>query len=75
MGAGWEVLTAESRSPLDAVETVGIYCELHRCRLKVGHGGSPDERGETTLDAMIMDGWVIVLLTFIGNTDVQLKQF
>ena len=23
---------------------------------KVGYGGSPDETGETTLDAMIMDG-------------------
>ena len=32
-------------------------CSYRRtCLLKVGFGGSPDETGETTLDAMIMDG-------------------
>lgn len=28
-----------------------------QCRKTVGFGGSPDESGETTLDAMIMDGY------------------
>ncbi|XP_017105998.3 putative N(4)-(beta-N-acetylglucosaminyl)-L-asparaginase GD10667 [Drosophila bipectinata] len=31
-------------------------CEKQQCRLTVGYGGSPDERGETTLDAMVFDG-------------------
>ena len=31
-------------------------CEKDQCDLTVGFGGSPDETGETTLDAMIMDG-------------------
>lgn len=31
-------------------------CEELQCDGTVGHGGSPDENGETTLDAMIMDG-------------------
>jgi isoaspartyl peptidase/L-asparaginase-like protein (Ntn-hydrolase superfamily) len=32
------------------------YCERERCDGTVGYGGSPDETGETTLDAMVMDG-------------------
>ncbi len=31
-------------------------CEADQCDLTVGFGGSPDEDGETTLDALIMDG-------------------
>lgn len=31
-------------------------CEREQCDGTVGYGGSPDENGETTLDAMIMDG-------------------
>lgn len=31
-------------------------CEDDQCDGTVGYGGSPDEAGETTLDAMIMDG-------------------
>ena len=31
-------------------------CEVEQCDFTVGFGGSPDEDGETTLDAMIMSG-------------------
>ncbi len=31
-------------------------CEEEQCDLTVGYGGSPDEGGRTTLDALIMDG-------------------
>jgi N4-(beta-N-acetylglucosaminyl)-L-asparaginase len=31
-------------------------CEQEQCDGTVGYGGSPDERGETTLDAMVFDG-------------------
>ena len=39
-------------------------CELYyrSCGSSVGFGGSPDELGETTLDAMIMDGYRCLLL-------------
>lgn len=31
-------------------------CEEQQCDFTVGYGGSPDEAGHTTLDAMLMDG-------------------
>lgn len=51
----WKVLLANG-SALDAVEKGCTVCEELQCDGTVGFGGSPDETGETTLDAMIMDG-------------------
>jgi len=51
----WEVLSTGG-SALDAVEEGCTLCEDLQCDGTVGYGGSPDESGETTLDAMIMDG-------------------
>uniref|UniRef100_K3X096 N(4)-(Beta-N-acetylglucosaminyl)-L-asparaginase n=1 Tax=Globisporangium ultimum (strain ATCC 200006 / CBS 805.95 / DAOM BR144) TaxID=431595 RepID=K3X096_GLOUD len=50
-------LTASSpQQHLDAI-TVGCNrCEVEQCDFTVGYGGSPDTNGETTLDAMILDG-------------------
>lgn len=31
-------------------------CQDLQCDYTVGYGGSPDENGETTLDALIFDG-------------------
>ncbi|KAH3708599.1 N(4)-(Beta-N-acetylglucosaminyl)-L-asparaginase-like [Dreissena polymorpha] len=56
VAAGWKVITSGHGSAVDAVEATGTSCELEQCRGTVGFGGSPDENGETTLDAMIMDG-------------------
>lgn len=42
---------------LDGVEVGCAQCEIDQCDGAVGHGGSPDESGETTQDAMIMDGY------------------
>ncbi|XP_029789975.1 N(4)-(beta-N-acetylglucosaminyl)-L-asparaginase isoform X2 [Suricata suricatta] len=53
--AAWRTL-ASGGSPLDAVEQGCATCEREQCDGTVGFGGSPDELGETTLDAMIMDG-------------------
>jgi N4-(beta-N-acetylglucosaminyl)-L-asparaginase len=47
---------ASAASALDAVEIGCATCERNQCDGSVGYGGSPDERCETTLDAMIMDG-------------------
>jgi N4-(beta-N-acetylglucosaminyl)-L-asparaginase len=43
-------------SALDAIEAGCSRCEDLQCDGTVGFGGSPDEDGETTLEAMIMDG-------------------
>ncbi|XP_037382369.1 N(4)-(beta-N-acetylglucosaminyl)-L-asparaginase [Talpa occidentalis] len=53
--AAWRTL-AFGGSALDAVEKGCAMCEEEQCDGTVGFGGSPDEFGETTLDAMIMDG-------------------
>ncbi|XP_066505722.1 N(4)-(beta-N-acetylglucosaminyl)-L-asparaginase [Hoplias malabaricus] len=53
--AAWSALQAGS-SPLDAAEAGCTRCEQDQCDGTVGFGGSPDESGETTLDAMIMNG-------------------
>ncbi|KAL6260844.1 hypothetical protein P5V15_008369 [Pogonomyrmex californicus] len=52
----WDVIYNQKRSALDAIEEGCSLCEEQRCRTTVGFGGSPDECGETTLDAIIMDG-------------------
>ncbi|CAI5784059.1 (4)-(beta-N-acetylglucosaminyl)-L-asparaginase [Podarcis lilfordi] len=53
--AAWSTLLAGG-SELDAVEKGCGQCEVEQCDGSVGYGGHPDEHGETTLDAMIMDG-------------------
>jgi N4-(beta-N-acetylglucosaminyl)-L-asparaginase len=53
--AGFDVLMDRGTS-LDAVVAACSFCERERCDGTVGYGGSPDETGETTLDAMVMDG-------------------
>jgi N4-(beta-N-acetylglucosaminyl)-L-asparaginase len=47
---------SQGYSALDAVEVGCTTCEDLRCDGTVGWGGSPDTTGETTLDAIIMDG-------------------
>lgn len=51
----WKTVNSDG-SALDAVENGCSLCEREQCRGTVGFGGSPDESGETTLDAMIMNG-------------------
>lgn len=51
----WSTLSSGG-SALDAVEKGCAQCEILQCDGSVGYGGSPDETGETTLDAMIMNG-------------------
>lgn len=51
----WSTLQSGG-SVLDAVEKGCARCEVEQCDGSVGYGGSPDESGETTLDALIMNG-------------------
>nr|XP_019940958.1 PREDICTED: N(4)-(beta-N-acetylglucosaminyl)-L-asparaginase [Paralichthys olivaceus] len=53
--AAWSALQSGG-SVLDAVEEGCARCEVEQCDGTVGYGGSPDESGETTLDALIMNG-------------------
>lgn len=53
-------------SAIDAVVAGCTVCEQEQCDGTVGYGGSPDENGETTLDALIIDGFVIfIFIVFI----------
>ena len=51
----WDVLSADGDA-IDAIETGCSQCETDRCGNSVGYGNHPDENGEVTLEAMIMDG-------------------
>ncbi|KAI4332807.1 hypothetical protein L6164_017686 [Bauhinia variegata] len=53
--AAWRAVDSGS-SAVDAVVEGCSACEELRCDGTVGPGGSPDENGETTMDALIMDG-------------------
>uniref|UniRef100_A0AAV1TXX0 Aspartylglucosaminidase n=1 Tax=Peronospora matthiolae TaxID=2874970 RepID=A0AAV1TXX0_9STRA len=56
--AGFEALQRPGRRAhaLDAITEGCNRCEVDQCDFTVGYGGSPDSNGETTLDAMILDG-------------------
>ncbi|XP_073298186.1 probable isoaspartyl peptidase/L-asparaginase 3 [Primulina huaijiensis] len=53
--AAWKTV-CRGFSAMDAVVEGCSACEILRCDGTVGPGGSPDENGETTIDAMIMNG-------------------
>ena len=52
----WKALRRKPNDAVLAVVAGCSQCERDHCDGTVGFGGSPDEKGETTLDAMIMDG-------------------
>ncbi|KAL3665953.1 hypothetical protein V7S43_008752 [Phytophthora oleae] len=55
--AGFQALHGPGHShALDAITQGCNRCEVDQCDFTVGFGGSPDSNGETTLDAMILDG-------------------
>lgn len=54
--AGFAALSYPGGSVVDAVVAAASRCEVDQCDRTVGYGGSPDESGHTTLDALVMDG-------------------
>lgn len=56
----WKVLKSGDingkGAALDALAAGCKVCQDEQCEFTVGYGGSPDENGETTLDALIFDG-------------------
>lgn len=67
----WDVIYNQKRSALDAIEEACSLCEAQQCRKTVGFGGSPDESGETTLDALLMDGVTMDVGGVGGLRDVK----
>ncbi|CEO96097.1 unnamed protein product (mitochondrion) [Plasmodiophora brassicae] len=70
--AAWRVMMKDGARAVDVVEAGCATCEEEQCGGTVGWGGSPDENGETTLDAMIMDGTTmnagsVAALRQVGN--------
>ncbi|KAF8380546.1 hypothetical protein HHK36_028034 [Tetracentron sinense] len=53
--AAWRAVDS-GFSAIDAVVEGCSTCEELKCDGTVGPGGSPDENGETTIDALVMDG-------------------
>jgi len=52
----WQELKTNDASSVDALVYGCSLCEDGSCMSSIGMGGRPDENGETTLDAMVMDG-------------------
>lgn len=61
--SGWSVLNSDGTA-IDAVVAGCTVCEEEQCDGTVGYGGSPNEKGETTLDALIIDGLVKIVLIY-----------
>ena len=61
----WQVLQVEGKDKIDALVAGCQLCQEQQCDGTVGYGGSPDETGETTLDAMIMNGYCYNFMWFI----------
>jgi N4-(beta-N-acetylglucosaminyl)-L-asparaginase len=57
--AAWRSVDTGS-SAIDAVVDGCSACEELRCDGTVGPGGSPDENGETTIDALVMNGVTMI---------------
>ena len=50
------ITLSEDTSPISKVVAGCSQCETDQCDGTVGWGGSPDEDGHTTLDALVMEG-------------------
>uniref|UniRef100_A0A914DMF4 N(4)-(Beta-N-acetylglucosaminyl)-L-asparaginase n=1 Tax=Acrobeloides nanus TaxID=290746 RepID=A0A914DMF4_9BILA len=52
----WDFIKVNNGQGLGALVEGLVTCQTLQCDTTVGYGGSPDEDGETTLDALVMDG-------------------
>ncbi|XP_055596622.1 N(4)-(Beta-N-acetylglucosaminyl)-L-asparaginase [Uranotaenia lowii] len=64
-------LTIGQFGAIDALVEGCSVCEREQCDGTVGYGGSPDENGETTLDAMIMDGRTMNIGAVAAMRDIK----
>lgn len=52
------------RTAIDAIVEGCSACELEQCDGTVGYGGSPDEKAGIALDALIMNGYLLIYFAF-----------
>ncbi|XP_031626450.1 N(4)-(Beta-N-acetylglucosaminyl)-L-asparaginase [Contarinia nasturtii] len=52
----WEIIQKTDRTAIDAIVDGCAICEREQCDGTVGFGGSPDEKSDVALDALIIDG-------------------
>uniref|UniRef100_A0A182U1E4 N(4)-(beta-N-acetylglucosaminyl)-L-asparaginase n=1 Tax=Anopheles melas TaxID=34690 RepID=A0A182U1E4_9DIPT len=67
----YQSLTVGEFDPIEALVEGCSVCEREQCDGTVGFGGSPDENGETTLDAMLMDGKTMDIGAVAALRDVK----
>ncbi|XP_050080727.1 putative N(4)-(beta-N-acetylglucosaminyl)-L-asparaginase CG1827 [Anopheles maculipalpis] len=67
----YQSLTVGEFDPIEALVEGCSVCEREQCDGTVGFGGSPDENGETTLDAMLMDGRTMDIGAVAALRDVK----
>ncbi|XP_049294647.1 N(4)-(Beta-N-acetylglucosaminyl)-L-asparaginase [Anopheles funestus] len=67
----YQSLTVGQFDPIEALVEGCSVCEREQCDGTVGFGGSPDENGETTLDAMLMDGTTMDIGAVAALRDVK----
>uniref|UniRef100_A0A182PBS1 N(4)-(beta-N-acetylglucosaminyl)-L-asparaginase n=1 Tax=Anopheles epiroticus TaxID=199890 RepID=A0A182PBS1_9DIPT len=67
----YQSLTVGQFDPIEALVEGCSVCEREQCDGTVGFGGSPDENGETTLDAMLMDGKTMDIGAVAALRDVK----
>uniref|UniRef100_A0A182QGA4 N(4)-(beta-N-acetylglucosaminyl)-L-asparaginase n=1 Tax=Anopheles farauti TaxID=69004 RepID=A0A182QGA4_9DIPT len=67
----YQSLTVGEFDPIEALVEGCSVCEREQCDGTVGYGGSPDENGETTLDAMLMDGTTMDIGAVAALRDVK----
>ncbi|XP_053680374.1 N(4)-(Beta-N-acetylglucosaminyl)-L-asparaginase [Anopheles nili] len=67
----YQSLTTGEFDPIEALVEGCSVCEREQCDGTVGFGGSPDENGETTLDALLMDGTTMDIGAVAALRDVK----
>ncbi|XP_064537889.1 LOW QUALITY PROTEIN: putative N(4)-(beta-N-acetylglucosaminyl)-L-asparaginase GH22932, partial [Drosophila montana] len=70
----WRILSQSKGRfirPRNAVVGGVNKCEIDQCEMFVGYGGEPDEQGQTTLDAMVMDGATMNVGAVAGLNDIN----
>uniref|UniRef100_A0A182JUA1 N(4)-(beta-N-acetylglucosaminyl)-L-asparaginase n=1 Tax=Anopheles christyi TaxID=43041 RepID=A0A182JUA1_9DIPT len=67
----YQSLTVGQFDAIEALVEGCSVCEREQCDGTVGFGGSPDEIGETTLDAMLMDGKTMDIGAVAALRDVK----
>lgn len=62
----WQELQKKDQA-IDALVVGCRTCQTLQCDFTVGYGGSPDENGESTLDALIFDGLISINIFIISK--------